>query len=366
MLEARLGEPVRGLWTVLMVVVAVFFTATTIHAQPFAYISNFGSDDLSVIDISTSPGTVVATVTVGMEPVGVAVSPGGTLVFVANGADNSLSIVDAQANPPVVIATVAVGLSPSGVTVSPDGATVFVSNFDDGSVSVIDVATALGASPDLGIQTIAVGGLPDGMVVTEDGSRLYVLDAEDESGSDPSRVVVVDLTVDPPAILTSIDVPKEPHGAALANGRVFVACSNNDEMAVIDTATNTVIDTLAIPDGAYAIAAHPDGSTAYVAGFSSASVSVVDVSTVPFTIVDSLTVPSAVTFGLSLDPEGERLYASNGLSDSVSVFDITSKPGTSLGEVTVGTQPIAFGQFIGGAVFLFADGFESGDTTAWN
>ncbi|NJN66557.1 MAG: hypothetical protein HC884_07500, partial [Chloroflexaceae bacterium] len=49
---------------------------------PFAYVANFADDTVSVIDTSTN--TVVATVAVGNTPVGVAVNPAGTRVYVTN------------------------------------------------------------------------------------------------------------------------------------------------------------------------------------------------------------------------------------------------------------------------------------------
>ncbi len=47
----------------------------TASAEPFAYITNSGSNNVSVIDVSTN--TVVDTVDVGEFPNGVAVTPGG-------------------------------------------------------------------------------------------------------------------------------------------------------------------------------------------------------------------------------------------------------------------------------------------------
>ncbi len=51
-------------------------------AAPFAYITNFNSGDVSVIDTATK--AVVATVPVGSIPFGVAVTPNGAFVYVVN------------------------------------------------------------------------------------------------------------------------------------------------------------------------------------------------------------------------------------------------------------------------------------------
>ena len=74
-----------------------------------AYITNFNGDNVSVIDTATN--TVIATITVGDQPVGVAVNPAGTLVYVANFSSNTVSVIDAATN--TVTATVTVGTNPA-------------------------------------------------------------------------------------------------------------------------------------------------------------------------------------------------------------------------------------------------------------
>jgi 40-residue YVTN family beta-propeller repeat len=76
---------------------------------PFAYITNYGNNNVSVFDMANN--TVTATVPVGIDPNGVAVTPDGTKVYVANGNVGSdfgtVSVIDAATN--TVIATVPVG-----------------------------------------------------------------------------------------------------------------------------------------------------------------------------------------------------------------------------------------------------------------
>jgi YVTN family beta-propeller protein len=97
----------------------------------FAYIANSGSNNVSVIDSSTN--TVVATVTVGNSPHGVAVTPDNTHVYVTNDGSDTVSVIDTSTN--TVVATVTVGDEPFGVAVTPDGS--FVAN-QGGTVSVIE------------------------------------------------------------------------------------------------------------------------------------------------------------------------------------------------------------------------------------
>ena len=75
---------------------------------PFAYITNSGSNSVSVIDTATN--TVIATVAVGFNPWGVAVHPDGSRVYVAK-YSQTVSVIDTATN--TVVGTVQVGTGPA-------------------------------------------------------------------------------------------------------------------------------------------------------------------------------------------------------------------------------------------------------------
>ena len=56
-----------------------------------AYITNLDASTVSVID--TTSNTVTATIPVGSGPLGVAVTPDGSTVYVANQGDNTVSVI---------------------------------------------------------------------------------------------------------------------------------------------------------------------------------------------------------------------------------------------------------------------------------
>jgi YVTN family beta-propeller protein len=68
-----------------------------------------------VIRTATKP--VVKTVTVGGLPIGVAVTPDGTTVYVANNNDNTVSVFRRPDN--MVVKTIPVGPFPFGVAIGP-------------------------------------------------------------------------------------------------------------------------------------------------------------------------------------------------------------------------------------------------------
>ena len=74
-----------------------------------------GGNTVSVIDTAT--GAVSDTITVGNDPVGVAITPDGKHVYVANCVDNTVTVIDTATG--AVSATIAVGTSPIGVAICP-------------------------------------------------------------------------------------------------------------------------------------------------------------------------------------------------------------------------------------------------------
>jgi YVTN family beta-propeller protein len=123
----------------------------------FAYVSNAVDGNVSVID--TSSNTVVATVTVGGGPIGVAITPSGELAYVVNSTSANVSVIDTSSN--TVVATVTVGMNPMGVAITPSGELAYVTNtIISGTVSVIDT------SSNTVVATISVGARPDAIAIT--------------------------------------------------------------------------------------------------------------------------------------------------------------------------------------------------------
>jgi YVTN family beta-propeller protein len=90
----------------------VILGSTPAEAKPFAYVTNAGANTVSVIDTATN--TVVATVPVGVNPTGVAITPDGTRAYVSG---IPLSVIDTATN--TEVATVLVGTRAFGVAITP-------------------------------------------------------------------------------------------------------------------------------------------------------------------------------------------------------------------------------------------------------
>jgi YVTN family beta-propeller protein len=136
------------------------FVSLPAEAQSFAYVTNELSSDVSVINTATN--TVVATVPVGLAPIGVAITPNGAFAYVANFNSDDVSVINTATN--TVVATVT-GLNPPiGVAITPNGAFAYVANSVSSNVSVINIAT------NTVVATVPVGLNPREVAITPNGA----------------------------------------------------------------------------------------------------------------------------------------------------------------------------------------------------
>src|SRR5659263_88142 len=145
-----------------ILVLASLLLVNSVSAAPYAYVTNYGSNTVSVIDMATN--TVTATINAGGYPDGVAVNPAGTKVYVTY--SNGTSVIDTATN--TVTATVNVGTWPYGVAVNPTGTKVYVTYYFDNTISVIDTASNTVTA------TVNVGIKPSGVAVNPTGTKVYV------------------------------------------------------------------------------------------------------------------------------------------------------------------------------------------------
>jgi YVTN family beta-propeller protein len=168
----------RWVFGILVGLLALSMTAAPAAiGAPFAYVSNSGSTNVSVVDGAKVgiPGAVAVTnVTVDPSmpfnlPWGVAVNATNTLAYVTNYGDSSVSVINTATNR--VVAKVRVGYLPIGIAVNAAGTRAYTANSGDGSVSVIDTATLSV------VATIpAVGEFLYGIAINPAGTYVYVTD----------------------------------------------------------------------------------------------------------------------------------------------------------------------------------------------
>ncbi|MCO1602776.1 YncE family protein [Desulfosporosinus nitroreducens] len=129
-------------------------------------------------------------------------------------------------------------------------------------------------------------------------------------------------------ILTTISLPDDsfPKGVAITpdGSRAYVTNRGTpDSVTVINTATNTIVTTIPLPDGSdpAGIAITPDGSRAYVTN-SGTPDSVTVINTATNTILTTIPLPDGSNpEGIAITPDGSRAYVTNFGNDTVTVIN---------------------------------------------
>jgi YVTN family beta-propeller protein len=304
----------------LVVVLALMALGGSAQAR-LVYVTNSGDGTVSAID--TKAGAAVATIAVGKEPVDVAIAPDGTHAYVVDKGSNAVSVIDTATQ--VVVANVAVGREPDGIAIAPSGAFAYVSNFGDESVSLISTA---GNSVPIG--PIAIGKEPEGVAISPDGSLAFV--ARRSGG-------VAVLSTASNQVVGTVADPFKPSRIALGprGGRGFVTTAEAASVTAFEPGSATTLGA-PIPVGTQpaGIAIEPSGRIAYVASPTGGSVTPIDTS------LNSLAGPPIFAFpgatGIAIAPDGLHGYVTNGGGAAVTVLDVSGS--AAAGSIGVGAKPI--------------------------
>lgn len=313
-----------------------------------AYLSNSATGTVTVVN--TLDGTVVTTIAVGGNPVGIAVKPDGKFVYVAN--SNSISVIDAATN--TVSRTIALTITPTSMAIAPNGGTLYVGNATGkmakvststnkitGWVSAVGVTSVI-VSPDgkrvyattpSGIvaytvstgttKLVAVAGTsPTALAASKDGKKLYVL-------TDGSTVNVLDTGKF--ASLGVFDTTSAVRAATVnKDGSLLLVATQSGDLQVYDTATSTLLTTLHTGDTVNGIAASPDGMQLYTAGDTAMGV----VSLVPANVTPVVSLPSSTSSVVT-----GVISGATGVTDADGdPLAVTVLTGPTKGTVTFGTD----------------------------
>ncbi len=194
----------------------------------------------------------------GDAPRRVAIDPGCTKAVVTNVLSDNAVVVDLQTY--AVEAHLEMGDRVQDVAITPDGLWAVVCCFNSNSIKLVDLTTNTVAAE------VATGSRPGVVSLSPDGTRAYV-------GNISSNTISV-VALDGPASYKITDIPCGTIGVVWASfgvssdveaspdgAHVLVAASFDDNVKVIDTATNTIVATL--PTGDFPIQIAFDGTGDY-------------------------------------------------------------------------------------------------------
>jgi DNA-binding beta-propeller fold protein YncE len=269
---------------------------------------------------------------------------GGNKFFVAGGVDDAVYIYQNTGGAYALITKNGLGhhgvgglpggvgllVSPEtvGLGISPDGNTLVVANNYNDSITVLNLNDGstrfeydLRPFNTSGASGVAGGEYPFDVAIS--GTTAYVSSTRDR------EIVAVDVSGSSGKLVTRIPLAGNPYGMTISNGTLYVAEDNQDRVAVINLASNTLtaeIDVRA-PAGLltgprytgaapYAVTVSPDGKTLYAVNNGANNIAVV-----PLTGPDALTVTGLLPTAyapkdVAFSPDGAEMYIINGKSNT--------------------------------------------------
>ena len=273
------------------------------HAAPKAYLGEFESNDIAVVN--TADNNIIKRIPVPKGIHGVAITPDGSRVFVSSDAGNTITVIDATKDE--IASSILTGKAPHGLITRADGKYIYAAVFGDDQILEINARTYkvertfdapsphnLAVSPDnkvlyfaaqksgqTGIGQIdlssgkmidlhATETVPRSLNISPDGKVLSVTQFD--------RSSVQLFTTKPLQTLTSIEVGASPHHTIFTpDGKLLLVTSQlNNSVSLIDTRSWKVESTIPVGQKPHWIALTSDSKYAYVTDEASGQVSLLD------------------------------------------------------------------------------------------
>jgi YVTN family beta-propeller protein len=320
------------------------------------------TDDKVMATVPLDVALVQSGVELNENSSAIAVTPDGKHVYVTTGLCSSndrdcsprpenvyyaLWVIDTATNK-VVAASPGKGYV-QGIAFSPDGEHTYFATYDSDvllpQVLVFDTGNSISLPP---------FGTVNAIAITPDGRHLYVPYVMfNGTVSPPEIVAIVDTVTN--TVAQIVQVETTPFGATLTgiavtpDGKyVYVSNQASNSVAVIDTASNTIVKTVLVGMSPAGVAVTPDGVHVYVSNPASNSVSVIN--TASNTVVDTISVAGPGAISIIPPPQGVPFLSFNAKLDInlgpkpiPDTFDLRSSlilSGTANNEISLGNEPV--------------------------
>jgi YVTN family beta-propeller protein len=294
-----------------------------------------------VVPVDVKGATAYASIAVGDQPVAIVIHPDGTFAYVANFNTGTVSVIDIQPVSPdfnKVVTTITVGVNPIDLAVMPDGDRVLVANAGAGDVSIID-GNESSASHHQVIANVGTGTGAKSLAVSADGARIFI-------GTDNGFVV---MAASGYAVVANVGTGTGAKSLAVSpDGTLLFILATNGNILIVDVAPgsnseNEVIANVGAGTSAKSVAVSPDGSLLYVIQEGSDEVLVFSINVIPgvsatdpdaaapsFRVETSLVKTVAVGADpsfVAVDPSGSgAVFVTNAGDKTLSILDHNLPP----------------------------------------
>jgi YVTN family beta-propeller protein len=215
--------------------------------EDMAYLAGGNGDEVIVVNLTTHQ--IVDRIRIGQEgdnrivPArGIAISPDDGKLFVSNAISQTVSVIDTRLRE--VIDTLQVALLPSEIEISPDGKRVYVLH-----QHTTDIMTIIDAESHKTLRIVNFPGSINGALdffLSPDERYVYI------ACFDPNWIMVYDLLAQDPgkAVKKLIITGLDPYNVSITADKrlLYVTNFTSDNIVVIDTRVNEIVDTISIGD----------------------------------------------------------------------------------------------------------------------
>jgi len=288
-------------------------------APTYAYVTDSGSSELSVLN--TQQATLLSNISTGSGsiPIDVAITPNNLYAQVVDSANSLMLPISTSTNvlqTPLSLGSVA---KASDIVISPDGSFAYIAVGSPAEVIKVDLTSMTLAG------SITLPAAPTAVALSSIGDILYVAIASQ------SEVVPVNLANDTlEAPITGLCSSGSSLAYDQANLTLYLGCSAANEVIPIDLQTNKALTPISVGTNPTSLVLNSDGSTLYVTNEASDSIS--EISTSTNTLTASVTLPTGdAPVAQALIPNTNLDYVVNQSSTpSVLVVDLSSSTVTSV------------------------------------